>query len=112
MQCVEILAGKSMSKVSYRRKASAKKTRRRPIVLAAPVVRRFSASSLIAVTGMALTGLVNTIFIVGSFQALLASAYGQELFCKSLVLLLCWVCPAYFGLLRRQFAELRGSGSR
>jgi len=52
------------------------------IVLAAPVVRRFSASSLIAVTGMALTGLVNTIFMVGSFQALLASAYGQVLVCK------------------------------
>jgi len=52
------------------------------IVLAAPVVRRFSASSLIAVTGMTLTGLVNTIFMVGSFQALLASAYGQVLVCK------------------------------
>ena len=49
------------------------------IVLEAPVVRRFSASSLIAVAGMALTGLLNSIFMVGSFRALLTSAYGQLL---------------------------------
>ena len=49
------------------------------IVLAAPVVRRFSASSLIAVAVMALTGLLNGIFMVGSFRALLTSAYGQIL---------------------------------
>jgi copper resistance protein D len=52
------------------------------IGLAAPVVRRFSASSLIAVTGMALTGLLNSIFMVGSFRALLTSAYGQLLASK------------------------------
>jgi putative copper export protein len=52
------------------------------IGLAAPVVRRFSASSLIAVAGMALTGLLNGIFIVGSFRALLTSAYGQILVFK------------------------------
>ena len=52
------------------------------IVLAAPVVRRFSASSLIAVAGMALTGLLNSIFMVGSFRALLTSAYGQILVSK------------------------------
>ena len=52
------------------------------IVLAAPVVRRFSASSLIAVAVMALTGLLNGIFMVGSFRALLTSTYGQVLVCK------------------------------
>jgi putative copper resistance protein D len=52
------------------------------IVLATPVVRRFSATSLIAVAGMAFTGLLNSIFMVGSFQALLTSAYGQILVSK------------------------------
>jgi len=52
------------------------------IVLAAPVVRRFSVSSLIAVAALAFTGLSNSIFMVGSFRALLASAYGQILVFK------------------------------
>jgi putative copper resistance protein D len=52
------------------------------IGLAAPVVRRFSASSLIAVAGMALTGLSNSIFMVGSFRALLTSADGHILVSK------------------------------
>ena len=52
------------------------------IGLAATVVRRFSASSLIAVTVLALTGLLNSIFMVGSFRALLTSAYGQLLVSK------------------------------
>jgi copper resistance protein D len=52
------------------------------IALASPVVRRFSASSLIAVSFLALTGLLNSIFMVGSFPALLTSAYGQILISK------------------------------
>jgi putative copper resistance protein D len=52
------------------------------IGLASSVVRRFSASSQIAVAGMALTGLLNSIFMVGSFRALLTSAYGQILVSK------------------------------
>jgi copper resistance protein D len=52
------------------------------IGLAAPVVRRFSANSLIAVAVMAFTGLLNSIFMVGSFRALLTSAYGQILVSK------------------------------
>jgi copper resistance protein D len=52
------------------------------IGLAAPVVRRFSASSLIAVAVMALTGLLNSIFMVGSLRALLTSAYGLILVSK------------------------------
>jgi copper resistance protein D len=52
------------------------------IGLAASVVRRFSASSLIAVAALASTGLLNGIFMVGSFQALVTSAYGRILVCK------------------------------
>ncbi|MBV9672768.1 MAG: copper resistance D family protein [Verrucomicrobia bacterium] len=52
------------------------------IALAAPVVRRFSASSLIAVAVLASTGLLNCVFMVGSFQSLLASTYGQLLISK------------------------------
>jgi copper resistance protein D len=52
------------------------------IALAAPVVRRFSRSSLIAVAGMASTGLLNSIFMIGSFLALLTSAYGLMLTSK------------------------------
>jgi copper resistance protein D len=50
--------------------------------LAAPVVNRFSGSSLIAVTALVSTGLLNSIFIVGSFRALLTSTYGQMLVAK------------------------------
>jgi putative copper resistance protein D len=57
------------------------------IGLAAPVVRRFSASSLTAVASLALTGLVNTIFMVGSLPALLTSAYGQILVSKLVLFL-------------------------
>jgi len=57
------------------------------IVLEAPVVRRFSASSLIAVAVMALTGSLNSIFMVGSFLALLTSAYGQLLVSKLILFL-------------------------
>jgi copper resistance protein D len=56
------------------------------IALAAPVVRRFSGSSLIAVAGMASTGLLNGIFMIGSFRALLTSAYGQILVAKLLLI--------------------------
>jgi putative copper resistance protein D len=52
------------------------------IALAPPVVRRFSVSSLIAVAFLASTGLLNSIFMVGSFPALLTSAYGQILISK------------------------------
>ena len=50
--------------------------------LAAAVVRRFSGTSLIAVAGMVSTGVLNSIFMVGSFRALLTSAYGQILVSK------------------------------
>jgi copper resistance protein D len=57
------------------------------IGLAALVVRRFSASSLTAVAGLALTGLVNTIFMVGSLPVLLTSVYGQILVTKLVLFL-------------------------
>jgi copper resistance protein D len=59
-----------------------KSTQIENIVLAAPLVRRFSASSLIAVASLALTGMVNSIFMVGSFRALVTSPYGQILASK------------------------------
>jgi copper resistance protein D len=52
------------------------------IGLAVPVVRRFSASSLIAVGSIALTGLSNSVFVVGSFRTLATSLYGQILISK------------------------------
>jgi putative copper resistance protein D len=57
------------------------------MALAAPVVRRFSASSLIAVAGMTFTGLLNATFMVGSFQTLLRSTYGQILISKLILFL-------------------------
>jgi len=52
------------------------------IMLATPIVRRFSASSLIAAAVMALTGLLNSIFMIANFQGLLTSAYGRILVAK------------------------------
>jgi len=52
------------------------------VLLGTPVVRRFSSSSLIAVASMAITGLLNGIFMIGGFRALLTSAYGQILISK------------------------------
>jgi len=54
----------------------------RDLGLAAVVVRRFSASSLIAVAAMALTGLSNSVFMVGSVQSLLTTDYGHLLISK------------------------------
>jgi putative copper export protein len=56
------------------------------------VVRRFSASSLIAVAAMALTGLSNSVFMVGSVQGLLTTDYGRLLISK-IVLFLLLVVP-------------------
>jgi putative copper resistance protein D len=66
---------------------SLKSSQLEAIGLAAPVVRKFSASSLTAVASLALTGLVNTIFMVGSLPALLTSAYGQILVSKLVLFL-------------------------
>jgi copper resistance protein D len=57
------------------------------MALAAAVVRRFSASSLIAVAAMAFTGLLNATFMVGSIQTLLRSTYGQILVSKLILFL-------------------------
>jgi len=56
--------------------------------MAALVVRRFSMSSLIAVTVMALTGLLNSVFLVGNIQVLLTTTYGQLLTSKLILFLL------------------------
>ena len=54
----------------------------RDLGLAAVVVRRFSTSSLTAVAVMALTGLSNSVFMVGSVQSLLTTDYGHLLISK------------------------------
>jgi putative copper resistance protein D len=56
--------------------------------LAAAVVRRFSASSLIAVAAMALTGLLNSVFMVGNPRVLLTTDYGHLLISKLVLFLL------------------------
>jgi copper resistance protein D len=56
--------------------------------LAGRVVRRFSTSSLIAVTVMAFTGLLNSVFLVGNAQVLLTTTYGQLLTLKLILFLL------------------------
>jgi copper resistance protein D len=73
------------------------------IALAPPVIRRFSASSLIAVPFLALTGLLNSIFMVGSFPALLTSAYGQILISK----LILFVAMIGFGAWNLLFLKSR-----
>jgi putative copper resistance protein D len=53
----------------------------------AQLTRRFSISSLIAVAFLSLTGLANSVFLVGSIPALLATLYGQMLLCKLILFL-------------------------
>jgi copper resistance protein D len=55
--------------------------------LAAAVVRRFSTSSLIAVAAMALTGLLNSVFMVGNPRLLLTTDYGHLLISKLVLFL-------------------------
>jgi copper resistance protein D len=52
------------------------------IAIASPLVRRFSVSSLIAVAVLALTGILNSIFMLGSLRLILTSNYGQILIFK------------------------------
>ena len=56
--------------------------------LAAAVVRRFSASSLIAVAAMVLTGMLNSVFMVGNPRVLLTTDYGHLLISKLVLFLL------------------------
>jgi copper resistance protein D len=65
-----------------------KSTRAGALGTAALVVRRFSTSSLIAVSVMALTGLLNSVFLVGNIQVLLTTTYGQLLTSKLILFLL------------------------
>jgi copper resistance protein D len=50
--------------------------------LAASAAHRFSAVGLFAVSALALTGIVNSWYLVGSVGALFATTYGQLLMCK------------------------------
>jgi putative copper resistance protein D len=56
--------------------------------LAAAIVRRFSVSSLIAVTIIVLTGFLNSLFMVGNLRALLTTDYGRLLISKVVLFLL------------------------
>jgi putative copper resistance protein D len=53
----------------------------------AQITRRFSISSLIAVALLSLTGLANSVFLVGSIPGLLTTPYGQILLCKLVLFL-------------------------
>jgi putative copper resistance protein D len=56
--------------------------------LASAIVRRFSVSSLIAVTIIIVTGLLNSLFMVGNLRALLTTDYGRLLISKVVLFLL------------------------
>jgi putative copper resistance protein D len=62
--------------------------RDRDLGLAAAIVRRFSTSSLIAVAVMVLTGLLNSLFMVGNLRVLLTTDYGRALISKVVLFLL------------------------
>jgi copper resistance protein D len=53
----------------------------------AQITRRFSISSLIAVAVLSLTGVANSVSLVGSIPGLLSSPYGQILLCKLVLFL-------------------------
>ncbi len=55
---------------------------------ASAITRRFSALTLLVVGGLAVTGLVNSYFLVGSFRALVASGYGRLLMLKLFLFLI------------------------
>jgi putative copper resistance protein D len=52
------------------------------LVMAGAATRRFSALSLVAVGLLAISGVVNSYFLVGSFHTLVASSYGRLLLLK------------------------------
>ena len=72
----------------------------RPALLeiAARLTRRFSATSLLAVVALSGTGLVNSVFLIGSIQAVFTTPYGRLLLAK-LVLFAAMVCIGAWNLL-------------
>jgi putative copper resistance protein D len=72
----------------------------RPALLeiAARLTRRFSATSLLAVVALSGTGLVNSVFLIGSIPGVFTTPYGQLLLGK-LVLFAAMVCIGAWNLL-------------
>ena len=56
--------------------------RSKSISLARDMVARFSRLGIVSVAALALSGLINTVILVGSFHALAATAYGRLLLLK------------------------------
>jgi copper resistance protein D len=66
--------------------------------IAAPIARRFSTTSLLAVAALAVTGSLNSVFLIGEIQAVFTTPYGRLLLAK-LVLFAAMVCIGAWNLL-------------
>jgi putative copper resistance protein D len=66
--------------------------------IVAPIVRRFSTTSLLAVAALAVTGSLNSVFLIGEIQAVFTTPYGRLLLAK-LVLFGAMVCIGAWNLL-------------
>ena len=66
--------------------------------IAAPITRRFSMISLLAVAALAVTGSLNSVFMIGEIQAVFTTPYGRLLLAK-LVLFAAMVCIGAWNLL-------------
>ncbi len=66
--------------------------------IAAPITRRFSTTSLLAVAALAVTGSLNSVFLIGEIQAVFTTSYGRLLLAK-LVLFAAMVCIGAWNLL-------------
>jgi len=69
-----------------------------PLGFAGKIMRQFSTTSLIAVAALCVTGLVNSIFLIGNIHAVLTATYGKLLLCK-LALFFSMVCIGAWNLL-------------
>jgi putative copper resistance protein D len=69
------------------------------LTIASAATRRFSTLSLVAVAFLALSGIVNSYFLVGTFHALVATDYGRLLSLK-LVLFAAMIAIGAWNLLR------------
>jgi putative copper export protein len=54
--------------------------------IVAPLTRRFSTTSLLAVATLLVTRLLNSVFLIGKIHALLTTSYGRLLLAKLLLL--------------------------
>jgi putative copper resistance protein D len=66
--------------------------------IAARLTRRFSTTSLLAVAALSITGLLNSVFLIGDIQAVFTTPYGRLLLAK-LVLFAAMLCIGAWNLL-------------